>query len=84
MSAGPVRIFQSYESRNEDLLEEFFNADSSDDGEILHTYLSNPMDKIWEERKAKAPDAESHWESILDEIIGMGDSCKPCLVFGPT
>lgn len=43
----------------------------------LNQYIAYPLSKIWERRKVKPPaEDESHWKSILDEVIGEHDICK--------
>ncbi|KAG6903246.1 hypothetical protein C0995_000141 [Termitomyces sp. Mi166 len=48
----------------------------------LVSYLSNPLERILEERKTKPPDNSSHWSSLLDDVRGGNDMCKFPFIFG--
>ncbi|KAG5636179.1 hypothetical protein H0H81_008914 [Sphagnurus paluster] len=79
LARGPALILEAYVAHDVEGLSGYLT-----DGIITQTvedYISDPLSKIWEERKQKSPPTDaSHWTSILDDIKGDKDICHSCHV----
>ncbi|KAK7045456.1 hypothetical protein VNI00_007709 [Paramarasmius palmivorus] len=82
LSTGPATIHECVQILSpEPILEAMMDIEIEDDNEhpLVAGYLSYPLSKLYEERKAKPPPTDSsHWRSILEQIEGENDPCAHC------
>lgn len=75
---GPAKILESYTRACTDPIHEEVESFDEIVPPLLQDYISQPLSKIWEERKAKPPtDDALVWKSILDFVHGENDICMP-------
>ncbi|KAK1235943.1 hypothetical protein PQX77_000810 [Marasmius sp. AFHP31] len=80
LSSGPPTIYRCYnEGSVEELMDEVHWDQVDDPGLFFAGYLTHPLSELFKKRNFKgAFEDVAHWRSIVDDVVGIHDSCSRC------
>ncbi|KAJ8081063.1 hypothetical protein PM082_017904 [Marasmius tenuissimus] len=80
LSCGPEIIYRCYnEGSTEILMVELDWYDDDDPPPFFDGYITDPLSKLFKEHDFKGTfEDATHWQSIVDDIVGIHDSCSHC------
>ncbi|KAG6843904.1 hypothetical protein H0H87_011893, partial [Tephrocybe sp. NHM501043] len=76
LASGPQVILEAYQDKNIYGVQDAMDQVPPD---FVEGYLSEPLKRVWNQRKTKPPPSDfTHWTSLLDDAQSHKDTCSKC------